>query len=723
MFQDIQAQQEAQGLDPWAPFTDEEEWGLVKWLVSHVGHSVIDEFLKLIRHSQTSHMKTSFTSKYSLLKAIDKLPHATEWNLKRISMVGNRTANDGQQEMEDLELWLRDPVNCIHELMSNPDFEHCVSYAPEKVFADKEGKTCMFDEMWTRDWWWEMQGRLPKGAVVAPVILASDKTSLSQFCGDQEVWPMYLTLDNISKDIRHQPSKHAAILIAYLPISKLECFMQDICSVEHYHLFHYCMAQVLDPLVSVGENRVKVTCPDHQQFLITCCMEDRCPKCTVKCDSHGDMKGEMSSDHFESELGLWAIYSPFWAALPHNDIFLCMTPNILHQLHKGVFKDHLVSWCTKIIGEDKLNARLWHFKKGISKCKQWMGADYRELECVFLGVIAGAVNNQVLAAVRRVLDFTYYAQYQSHTKETLSHMQAALALFHANKNIIVKHGVQEHFNIPKFHSMVHYIDLICLFGSADGFNTELPKRLHIYFAKHAYRTSNRCDYVIQMTMWLRQQESIYLQDAYLQWWASQNAANEDSHLQDSDTSIDSDSDGNSPLPADHHQLQAVDLPRQIHHFTMLTASHGYFVPRTFDNHNTSLIIPALDEFLRHNLHTQSHRKLMLQDWVDMYKYVKASPEITSKDPKKLLSSAHFDMVLVIEDCDQYTASGEGISGLRVAEVKAMFDLLPHLGCFSCPLMYIHRFRPLQSFDENLQSFRLTRSSQQHQPNAAVLPVY
>lgn len=47
MFQDIRAQQEAQGLDPWAPFTDEEEWGLVKWLVSRVGHTAIDEFLKL----------------------------------------------------------------------------------------------------------------------------------------------------------------------------------------------------------------------------------------------------------------------------------------------------------------------------------------------------------------------------------------------------------------------------------------------------------------------------------------------------------------------------------------------------------------------------------------------------------------------------------------------------------------------------------------------------
>ncbi|KAG0691510.1 hypothetical protein DFH29DRAFT_1010892 [Suillus ampliporus] len=37
----------ARGLDPWAPFTDAEEWGLVKWLVSRVGQNAIDEFMKL----------------------------------------------------------------------------------------------------------------------------------------------------------------------------------------------------------------------------------------------------------------------------------------------------------------------------------------------------------------------------------------------------------------------------------------------------------------------------------------------------------------------------------------------------------------------------------------------------------------------------------------------------------------------------------------------------
>jgi hypothetical protein len=71
-----------------------------------------------------------------------------------------------------------------------------------------------------------LQLKLPKGAVVAPVILTSDKTSLSQFGGDKQAWPVYLTVGNISKAIRRQPSSCRSILIGYLPVTKLTCFSE-----------------------------------------------------------------------------------------------------------------------------------------------------------------------------------------------------------------------------------------------------------------------------------------------------------------------------------------------------------------------------------------------------------------------------------------------------------------------------------------------------------------
>ena len=58
---------------------------------------------------------------------------------------------------EKLELWRLNPVECIKELFGNPAFKSVMRYAPEHHFADKEAKNCIYDEMWTADWWWEMQ--------------------------------------------------------------------------------------------------------------------------------------------------------------------------------------------------------------------------------------------------------------------------------------------------------------------------------------------------------------------------------------------------------------------------------------------------------------------------------------------------------------------------------------------------------------------------------------
>ena len=43
-------------VDEWAPFEDEEEWELFRWLIKHVGQNNIDEFLKLSIVRTASHL-------------------------------------------------------------------------------------------------------------------------------------------------------------------------------------------------------------------------------------------------------------------------------------------------------------------------------------------------------------------------------------------------------------------------------------------------------------------------------------------------------------------------------------------------------------------------------------------------------------------------------------------------------------------------------------------
>ena len=113
-----------------------------------------------------------------------------------------------------------------------------------------------------------------------------------------------------------------------------------------------------------------------------------------------------------------------------------------------------------------------------------------------------------ISAVTTLLDFIYIAQYSTHDSITLGYMQDALDQFHKSCDYFIATLVQEDFNIPKFHSLLHYIESIENFGTTDKYNTEMFECLHIDYAKHGWRASNHHDEFPQMIIWLSRQEKI-----------------------------------------------------------------------------------------------------------------------------------------------------------------------------------------------------------------------
>ena len=378
-------------------------------------------------------------------------------------------------------------------------------------------------------------------------------------------WPVYITIGNIDKSLRRKPSSGAAVLLGYLPYTKLECFSANHRSAAKHQLFHDAMELILKPLEKAGLDGVDLACADGfirhvfpilasyiadypEQCLVGCHKENSCPNCTVTPGERGD---DVYNEPREASTTLNALseksigndretfdslnlrpIKPFWRNLPHCDIHECITPDIHHQLHKGVFHDHLVNWCTHTLGtnEDTRNSEidarfralpphsnLRHFSEGISTTSQWTGKEFKSMEKVFVGVLAGTSNPDVVEATRHVLDFIHYAQLEVHTTETLDLMDKSWAAFHEKKDIFVDLGVRADFNINKLHNVRHYTQHIRSRGTADGFNTEGTERLHIDLAKLAYRASSRHAYVKQMARWLMRQESLRRFQQYLRW--------------------------------------------------------------------------------------------------------------------------------------------------------------------------------------------------------------
>ena len=139
------------------------------------------------------------------------------------------------------------------------------------------------------------------------------------------------------------------------------------------------------------------------------------------------------------------------------------------------------------------------------------------MEKVFLGVLAGATDLAVLHAIQGVLDFIYYAHFETHCDESLVQLDLAWLTFHNNKHIFKELGICKHFNISELHTIKHYINVICSHGMADGFNTEGSECLHIDLAKMGYWAGNKQQYIKQMMTWLQRQEAIQWFCIYLQW--------------------------------------------------------------------------------------------------------------------------------------------------------------------------------------------------------------
>ncbi|KAG1722510.1 hypothetical protein EDB19DRAFT_2029327 [Suillus lakei] len=239
----------------------------------------------------------------------------------------------------------------------------------------------------------------------------------------------------------------------------------------------------------------------EEQVLLACIVRSWCARCLGSCNNLDEPASRRCRKHTEAlieeaTLGdLWDEYGiigdliPFTNDFPRADIHKLIAPDLLHQLIKGAFKDHIVDWVEKYLiqthGEtaakciiDDINRRiaaipsfagLQHFPQGHG-FKQWTGDDSKALMKVYLPTIEGNVPIEVVQTFRAFLEFCYLIRQSIITEKTLNEIQDALDHFHRYREIFKTTEVVETFSLPHQHSLQHYIHLIRLFGAPNAIN-------------------------------------------------------------------------------------------------------------------------------------------------------------------------------------------------------------------------------------------------------------
>lgn len=136
--------------------------------------------------------------------------------------------------------------NCLNFLLGHAPFATQMLWAPVKKSYGLEGAR-VYDEMNTGTWWWDMQQRLPPGATLVPIILATDKTIMTKLGGDRVTWPIYLQIRNHTRQLRREQQVPSTILVGLLPVSKAVSKSTDqvLLAKIKSEVYHHCMKIIL----------------------------------------------------------------------------------------------------------------------------------------------------------------------------------------------------------------------------------------------------------------------------------------------------------------------------------------------------------------------------------------------------------------------------------------------------------------------------------------------
>ncbi|KAJ7670961.1 hypothetical protein B0H17DRAFT_1162135 [Mycena rosella] len=444
---------------------------------------------------------------------------------------------------QSYEIWYRDPETVIANMLDNPD-STVLSIRRWSDFMSANFAWKHSDRIYTDD-------PSTEGSMYTPLFFGSDKTTVSVATGDVEYHPGYISLGNIHNSLR-RGHRNGVVPFVFLAIPKSDRKYDNDPAFRTFkrQLYHASLAAVLSSLKPGMTTPVVRRCPDGhfrraiydfgpfiadypEQVMLAGIVQNWCAKCTaLSTDLDGDIAGRRTHELTDEVLGafdgdiLWDEYGidediiPFTRDFPRADIHEMLSSDLLHQVIKGSFKDHLVTW----VGEylylenpkakadaimDEIDRRiaavpafpcLRRFKQG-RRFKQWTGDDSKALMKVYLPAIKGLVPPAIVEALSAFLDFCYLVRRADFDEATLDAVDDAVKKFHLRREVFRELGVRpEGFSLPRQHSITHYRTNIEEFGAPGGVCSSITESRHITAVKKPWRRSSRYEALSQMLL-------------------------------------------------------------------------------------------------------------------------------------------------------------------------------------------------------------------------------
>ncbi|KAG2028527.1 hypothetical protein BDR03DRAFT_883199, partial [Suillus americanus] len=195
----------------WTPYRNCVEFEMAEYLFAEnqTPAGQINKLLDLWASTLKKHNdKPPFADFRDLYKTIDKtLLGDVRWQSFSVRYNGERPDTDAPPWMDQVfDVWYHDPREVIRNMLANPDYAKEFDYRPYHKFSTDDNERQWKDFM-SGDWAWDQADIISKdpdshGSTFVPVVLGSDKTTVSVATGNNEYYPLYASIGNVRNNVR-----------------------------------------------------------------------------------------------------------------------------------------------------------------------------------------------------------------------------------------------------------------------------------------------------------------------------------------------------------------------------------------------------------------------------------------------------------------------------------------------------------------------------------------